>query len=293
MRNARFLAVIFVIGFLLPIVTTPLRLINLKNSGVLGFVIYFASLLFLLTKLCPKSGLSVKSAGLAFLLGAVAIEGPMRLMDPGNTAVSLPDFLLRLFGIALAIGIFLTGRQGRLALAGLAVALLGATYFWAIDAWFHKLSFGTYTSNVSYRPASPFEAVGENGAVIQESALRGKITVLDFWNTRCGVCFREFPKLQRVYEKYRNHPSVTIIAANHPLYVDKDGDAFRVIREEGHTFPVAVMKSENAARDFGVKAYPTVLILDPTGTVVPGPHRRSRTQTRIAAETEAIVTVIR
>jgi thiol-disulfide isomerase/thioredoxin len=269
MRNARFLAVIFVIGFLVFIVTSPLRaVLDLKQSGFAGFALYFAGTLFFLAKLSQRKDRPFKSAILVFLLGAVAIEGPMRLIDPGNTAVSLPDFLLRIFGIALAIGMFLTGRRGRLALAGLAVVLLGATYFWAIDLWFHKLNFGTYTSNVSYRPASPFEAVGENGSVIRDSDLRGKITVLDFWNTRCGVCFRKFPKLQRVYEKYRNHPSVTIIAANHPLYVDKPGDAFRVIREEGHTFPVAVMKSENAARDFGVRLYPTVLILDPTGTVV-------------------------
>ncbi len=269
MRNFRFLSVIFVIGFLVPIVTSPLRaVLDLKQSGFAGFPLYFAGTLFFLAKLSQRKDHPAISAGFALLFGALAFEVPLRLLLPGDASVSLPDFFLRVFGIALAIGIFLTERRGRLALAGVAVVLLGATYFWAIDVWFHKLNFGSYTTNVSYRPASPFEAVGENGSIIQESALRGKITVLDFWNTRCGVCFREFPKLQRVYEKYRNHPSVTIIAANHPLYVDKPGDAFRVIRKEGHTFPVAVMKSENAARDFGVHSYPTVLILDPTGTVV-------------------------
>lgn len=268
MRNARFLAVIFIIGFLVPIVTSPLRaVLNLKQSGFAGFALYFAGTLFFLAKLSQRKDRPAISAGFALLFGALAFEVPLRLLLV-DASVSLPDFLLRVFGIALAIGMFLTGRRGRLALAGLAVVLLGATYFWAIDAWVHKLNFGTYTSNVSYRPASPFEAVGENGSVLQESALRGKITVLDFWNTKCGVCFQKFPKLQRVYEKYRNHPSVTIIAANHPLYVDKPGDAFREIREKGYTFPVAVMKSENAARDFGVRLYPTVLILDPTGTVV-------------------------
>lgn len=269
MRNARFLAVIFVIGFLIPIVTSPIRaFLDLKNSGFVGFALYFAGTLFFLAKLSQGKVRPALPAGFALLFGALAFEVPLRLLLPGDASISLPDFLLRIFGIALAIGMFLTGRRSRLALAGLAVVLLGATYFWAIDAWVHKLNFGTYTSNVSYRPASPFEAVRENGSVIRDSDLRGKITVLDFWNTRCGVCFREFPKLQRIYEKYRNHPSVAIIAANHPLYVDKEGDAFRVIREKSHTFPVAVMKSENAARDFGVRLYPTVLILDPTGTVV-------------------------
>ncbi len=46
---------------------------------------------------------------------------------------------------------------------------------------------------------------------------KDKIIVLDFWNTSCSVCFSKFPKMNKLYNKYKDNKKVLILAVNVPL----------------------------------------------------------------------------
>ncbi|WP_372490048.1 TlpA family protein disulfide reductase [Chitinophaga sedimenti] len=43
------------------------------------------------------------------------------------------------------------------------------------------------------------------------SQYRGKIVILDFWNTYCGACIKQFPKMDSIQEKYKDDLKIVLI----------------------------------------------------------------------------------
>jgi len=59
-----------------------------------------------------------------------------------------------------------------------------------------------------------------------------------------------------------------ILAVNKPIEEDKPNQAFEMIREEGHSFPVVITKDADLAEKFGVKGYPTTFVINRNGQIV-------------------------
>lgn len=51
--------------------------------------------------------------------------------------------------------------------------------------------------------AQNFRAVSMSGETVELDALKGKIVVLTFWSTRCGICHESIPKLNRMAKNYQ------------------------------------------------------------------------------------------
>lgn len=142
-------------------------------------------------------------------------------------------------------------------------------FFQGWGYWVHKIDYGTFTGRIeAYQMQTNFEAFDEQNNLITNNNFQNKIVLLDFWYTRCGICFVKFPQLQTAYEKYKNDSSVMVLAVNKPIEEDKPNQAFNIIREEGHSFPVVITKDKDMAEKFGVKGYPTTLVIDRHGIVV-------------------------
>jgi len=84
--------------------------------------------------------------------------------------------------------------------------------------------------------------------------------VLDFWTTSCGVCFKKFPKLQALQEKYKNDTNIIIHAINIPIKRDSVLQPFKVIEKIGYSFSV-VVGINNIQSVFGIDGYPSVFIV--------------------------------
>lgn len=116
-----------------------------------------------------------------------------------------------------------------------------------------------------------FEATTLDGRALSPQALRGKVTLLDFWATWCGPCREELPHLKSAYQKYKDR-GFEIIGIS--LDVAKDGspEAFKKwCAENGVTWPqVFDGKHWEAAlaQRFGVKSIPFPMLLDREGRVV-------------------------
>lgn len=142
-------------------------------------------------------------------------------------------------------------------------------FFQGWDYWLHKRNYGTFTGKIEASLLqAKFEAFDESSNLISDFDLKGKIVLLDFWNTRCSICFEKFPQLQAAFEKYKNDPSVAIYAVDKPIEEDKPGEAFQVIKDEGYSFPVVIAKDEDLPEKFGVKYYPTTFVIDRNGMIV-------------------------
>jgi len=46
-----------------------------------------------------------------------------------------------------------------------------------------------------------FELQTLNGKVITSNELKGKIILLDFWDTHCGPCIKLMPHMEKLYSK--------------------------------------------------------------------------------------------
>ena len=184
-------------------------------------------------------------------------------------AYGLPAVVAHCLGVMSAYFYFKGKPPKNILLFALSSCFVVFMFFQGWDYWLHKINHGTFTGRIkAINLPTKFEAFDEQKNLVEDTTFQNKIVLLDFWYSGCGVCFERFPQLQTAYKKYENDSSVMLLAVNKPIDEDKPNQAFEMIREEGHSFPVVVTKDEDLAEKFGVKGYPTTFVIDRNGTIV-------------------------
>lgn len=258
---------IFIFSFLVSIIISPLRAYNLGYSSLFGFTIYFLLTWICLNRFSKRIGFW--PIFLALLGGIWIIQLPVRLVHFESTLITLPDVLLQLSGIVCGSLFWRLKNPFNFVAMAMGLALAAFICFQGYGYWLHKLNFGTFTGVVSASnlPA-PFEATDDQQNLMTERDFAGKLVLLDFWHTRCGICFEKFPQLQAVHEIYKEDTSVMILAVNKPIEEDKEKSAFQVIKEAGYSFSVVVAKDEEMPDKFGVGVYPTTFVIDRNSKII-------------------------
>ena len=98
--------------------------------------------------------------------------------------------------------------------------------------------------------------------------LRGKIVMLDFWTQGCINCIHIIPDLHRLAEEY---PEELVVVAVHWAKFDSERTSEAVEAASiryGRQHPIVNDDQELLRRAYGVNAWPTVVVIDPTGKVV-------------------------
>lgn len=114
-----------------------------------------------------------------------------------------------------------------------------------------------------------FETILLDGSKINVKDFRGKIVLVNFWNTQCGPCLREFPHMKTLYEKYK--------PLGYEMIAYSCGDDFESLTDfvQKHDYPwlmgSLLMSQEKGLVDYnsyyGIKGVPTTMILDREGIV--------------------------
>jgi len=104
-----------------------------------------------------------------------------------------------------------------------------------------------------------FELQTLNGKIITSEELRGKIVLLDFWDTHCGPCIKLMPHMEELYLKYKDNPSVVILIVNAGWQSIDEAKSF--VSKHNYDLPFAYMTKQESKK-LKVREIPKTIIID-------------------------------
>lgn len=150
------------------------------------------------------------------------------------------------------------GLSRRQCLAAALAACAGAAHAQAAGA----ASPGYRVSDwPAQRATPPLQAVGLEGQPVRLDDFKGRVLLLNFWATWCPPCRAELPSLQALPEWF-GEDKVAVLALN---FRESGRTARRFLSSSGIQVPVALNPSGDIAKAWGVRAFPTTVLIDRGG----------------------------
>jgi peroxiredoxin len=111
--------------------------------------------------------------------------------------------------------------------------------------------------------APEFTVSGLNGERITLRELKGRVVFLNFWATWCPPCKEEMPSMERLHRRYKAR-GFTILAVS----IDSGGEGTvrDFVKAHGLTFPIGLDPKLEVANLYGVRALPSTVLIDRSGT---------------------------
>jgi thiol-disulfide isomerase/thioredoxin len=100
------------------------------------------------------------------------------------------------------------------------------------------------------------------------AGLRGKVVLLDFWTYGCVNCMHVIPDLKRLEEKY---PKELVVIGVHSAKFENEKETEnirRIVLRYGIEHPVVNDADFRIWNAYAVRAWPTLVVIDPAGYVV-------------------------
>ena len=139
--------------------------------------------------------------------------------------------------VLLAAGSFPLGRQ----------ALATTELAYAVSPW---------------QGATPvLQAVDTSGKTWRLAELKGRVVLMNFWASWCEPCRAEMPTLQQVGDLY-GPDKLLVLAVN---FKEHPRRAIQFAASTGLNLPVLLDPQGLTARAWGVKVFPTTVLIDPQG----------------------------
>lgn len=91
---------------------------------------------------------------------------------------------------------------------------------------------------------------------------RNKPVFLNFWGTWCAPCRKEWPSIQRLYDRRKDQVDFVLIAMK-----DEEAAVRKFLKENNYTVPVYIAQSPISEKILP-KAFPTTFLLDQNGRIL-------------------------
>lgn len=128
-----------------------------------------------------------------------------------------------------------------------------------------RISNITYSYFLEEGKAFPeFDFKDLNGNEFSTNNTRGKLLVIECWYINCTKCVQEFPKLNKLYDKYEAHENIVFLS----LSFDKSAKLKKFLAKKEFRYPVVADKKEFLQNKVQAKQYPTHLIIDEYGNIL-------------------------
>ncbi|RJP70194.1 MAG: TlpA family protein disulfide reductase [Comamonadaceae bacterium] len=117
-------------------------------------------------------------------------------------------------------------------------------------------------------PTPKLETLNLDGQAVKLSDLKGRAVLLNFWASWCEPCRTEMPTLQGL-PPLLGEDRLAVIALN---FKEPPQRALRFVAQTGLTLPVWLDPLGEHARAWGVRVFPTTVLIDRQGRA----HQRVR-----------------
>lgn len=269
--NRKSFILIFLTSSIISFMTAPLRggyvtvfgLTGLFLSALVAPVVLFFLTYFFLKKYSPS--IKAYQILITILIATTFYEWPIRIIEFKSTLASIPDFIIRLFGIFLAYSVFKTKNilKYLIAILGFVFIFVSATVGYPMVL--HKLSYGSYTGKLESKENLRDIQINNNeGDSLTLNTFRGKYVLIDCWSTTCGICYKEMPETQALYEEYQHSDNIEVIALHFRMETETCSKGTEILESQGYTFPCYSFNMESL-KELGVKGFPTYIILNKDG----------------------------
>ncbi len=92
---------------------------------------------------------------------------------------------------------------------------------------------------------------------------KNKVVMLEFWISHCGYCISAVPKLNALSNKYKNK-DFKLLAVN----VHDSKEIIQIFQKNNQPAYEILSSGEEAAKNYGVEGFPTVVLIDKQGKVI-------------------------
>ncbi len=129
--------------------------------------------------------------------------------------------------------------------------------------------FDKFYTRVTKAPEFPSDFDWINSEPLSLDMLKGHVIVLDFWTYCCINCMHTLPVLAQLEKKYEDHPVVFIGVHSAKFFNEQDKKNIeQAVRRYEISHPVLVDRKMSVWQKYDVTGWPTIVIIDPKGTVV-------------------------
>jgi len=112
--------------------------------------------------------------------------------------------------------------------------------------------------------APDFSFTSAEGEHITLEDLRGKVVLLDFWGTWCPPCVESVPELRNLHKRYAKDGTFVLIG----ISSDSNEEEWKEFTEKNKmVWPQYRDEDRRIQRAFGVRAFPTYIVIDHEGIV--------------------------
>lgn len=249
----------FLLSFLLFFICTPLRNWGLINASIIETICY-SIITYLVLRRCSSTNKETLLITGLIILGRIILELPLRIVDFKATLISLPGTLLACLAIVLTSLVFNAKRKMYISIFSLVVG--GFCIFVGHRYWLEYVTFEpipkVQVASFTIRDSTGNTTLGD---------IENKYILLDFWNSKCSICYKKFPNLQKLYENRKD--KIIIASVFVPFKNEQQAYGQTIIDKYGYTFPVwSVTTKDTLLSVLEINRYPTVILLDKNKNVL-------------------------
>ena len=250
-RITPYFGIVF-LSLLIFILTFSLAAFSFDHKIILGSIIYFTTTLVLLkysTNFKPIFIILVISVPIILVLFF------FNVLQFNDTIVSIPSnsFLL----ISTLTAYFFYKSKNYL----LPFSFILLCFFWMYSGkkmFFNYISFGSINGKVNEK--MPATAMYESSGIETKVSSIPKTLILDFWNSRCGVCYAQFPFVDSI-NKIIDTAKYALFVVNIPFKEEKKEDNFKLLDPFNYSFKKVFVANESVMDSFKITSFPTTLVV--------------------------------
>ncbi len=123
------------------------------------------------------------------------------------------------------------------------------------------IAYSYFSKESTKLPEFNFEDI--NGNRYSSASTNGKIIIITCWHINSKPSIKEFPKLNRLYDKYEAYEDVIFLS----LAFDKSDKLLQFLTKNEFRYPVVANQKSYMDDEIEAKQYPTHLIIDEDGNI--------------------------